>query len=203
MKMSGFIGYAIASLIIIPVAVFVYNSYYIKENRDVTPFSKQYVGDTVELNFKMPSNKLILGGEDPYKWELITTHLSRKNMGPNGSRRSTYFYQDIYSKGYNKHIRIAMFDLSNLFWFDIGDSTVMLKVNKEDFNNPKYGSNEKPLMCFSLRGANGPILIKGRGTKNEGKIINKDTPPEQFEYNVYMYLTYVMPRKEFKERFGK
>lgn len=39
-------------------------------------------------------------------------------------------------------------------------------------------------MCFSLLGANGPILIKVRGTKNEGEIINKDTPPEQFEYNV-------------------
>ncbi len=124
-------------------------------------------------------------------------------MGRDASKRSHYYYQDVYSIQYKKHIRIEMFDLTHLFWYDIGNSTVMLKVNKEDFNNPKYGTKEKPLMCFSLRGANGPILVEGRGTKTMGTILNKDTPADQFDYNVYMYFTYVMPKKEFEERFGK
>lgn len=202
-NIGGALGYIIGAMIVLPLIIFIYNKYFVKENNNVEPSVKPYMQDVIEMKFKMPNTSSMPIGKEPYISEQIETKLVKKNMTGSNSKLSYYYYQDVYSKDYNKHIRIGMFDLSNLFWFDIGDSTVMLKINKEDFKNSKYGTKEKPLMCFSLRGANGPIFVPGRGTKNEGRMMNKDTSPEQFDYNVYMYLTYIMPQKEFKERFEK
>jgi hypothetical protein len=199
-KMGGFIGAILGALVVLPLIIFVYNKYFVKENNNVEPFIKPYMQNLIELRLQMPKNEITFG-KKPYKKEQIETELVKKNMTGSNSKLSYYYYQDIYSATNKKYIRIGMFDLSNLFWFHIGDSIVMLKVNKDDFNNPDYGTKEKPLMCFSLRGANSPLTTVGYGVKDTGKVYNIDTAPEQFDYNVYMYLTYVMPKEEFKQRF--
>lgn len=203
LRMGGLIGGIIGALVVLPVIILVYNKYFIKKNNVVEPFIKTYMQNVVEVQFKMPNTSNIPIGEEPFISEQIETKLVKKNMTGSNSKLSYYYYQDIYSVQNKKYIRIGMFDLNNLFWFDIGDSTVMLKINKDDFNNPKYGTKEKPLMCFSLRGANGSLTAIGSGVKDSGKIYNIDTSPEQFDYNTYMYLTYVMPKEEFEERFEK
>ncbi|MGN7988582.1 hypothetical protein ACTJKC_14635 [Pedobacter sp. 22226] len=202
-NMGGALGYIIGAMIVLPLIIFIYNKYFIKENDHVEPFIKPYIENVIELKFKMPNTSEMPFDKNPFISEQIETKLVRKNMTGSNSKLSYYRYQDIYSPLYKKHVRIGMVDLTTLFWNDIGDSTVMLKINKDDFNNPKYGTKEKPLMCFSLRGANGPLTAIGSGVKDSGKVYNIDTPPEQFDYNVYMYLTYVMPKEEFEERFEK
>ena len=202
-NIGGALGYIIGAMLFLPLIIFIYNKYFIKENDNVEPFIKPYIENVIELKFKMPNPSDMPFDKNPFISEQIENKLVRKNMTGSNSKLSYYRYQDIYSPFYKRHIRIGMVDLTTLFWNDIGDSTVILKVNKDDFNNPKYGTREKPLMCFSLSGANVPLTAIGSGVKDSGNIYNIDTSPEQFDYNVYMYLTYVMPRKEFKERFEK
>ena len=202
-NIGGALGYIIGALVVLPLIIFISNRYFIKENRAIEKYIKPFMQNAMEIQIKMPNTSNLPFGQYRFKDDLITTQLATKNMGRDASKRSKYYYQDIYSPKYNKNIRIVMFDLTHLFWANIGDSTVMLKVNKDDFNSSEYGTKVKPLICFSLRGANRTLTAISSGVKDSGKIYNIDTPPEQFGYNVYMYRTYIMPRKEFKERFEK
>ena len=202
-NIGGALGYIIGAMIVLLLIIFIYNKYFVKENNNVEPFVKFYMQNVIEMKFKMSNTSSIPIGKEPYISEQIETKLVKKNMTGSNSKLSYYRYQDIYSPFYKRHIRIGMVDLTTLFWNDIGDSTVMLKVNKDDFNSPEYGTKEKPLMYFSLRGANRPLTAIGSGVKDSGKIYNIDTSPKQFDYNVYMYLTYVMPKEEFADRFEK
>ncbi|MBO9619248.1 MAG: hypothetical protein J7539_09460 [Niabella sp.] len=84
----------------------------------------------------------------------------------------------------------------------INNRTVLAKVNKTDMNNPEYGTKEKPILVFSARGADHPLEdMVATDEKPEGFMMNIDTPVDQYRYNVFMYFTYIMPKKEFKERF--
>ena len=199
-RMGGTIGYIIGACLVLPLILYIGNKFFLKNNNEADNVLGQYLNSTIELEFKIPLMDLA-AIETPYRSDLITIQLKSKNMGRSNSKYTDHMYQDIYISKYHKYVRISMFDVSNLLFYDISGKDILLKVNKQDFNNSYYGTKEHPLICFSVRGANGPILVDGRGTANVGKIINKDTDKEQEEYNAYMYFTYVMSSKEFKERF--
>ena len=201
--MGGLMGYLIGAIIVLPIIIFVWNKYFLKKNNDADSFTKSYISNVVEVNIHIPKSRGLPVGEYPYQDELINTKIAAKNMAKDETSRSHYAFRDVFDNVTKRNIRIVMFDINRSFWYDIGDSTVMLKVNKDDFNSSEYGTKAKPLICFSLRGANRALTAIGSGVKDSGKIYNIDTPPEQFGYNVYMYRTYIMPRKEFKERFEK
>ena len=199
--MGGLMGYLIGAIIVLPIIIFVWNKYFLKKNNDADSFTKSYISNVVEVNIHIPKSRGLPVGEYPYQDELINTKIAVKNMAKDETSRSHYAFRDVFDSVTKRNIRIVMFDINRSFWYDIGDSAVMLKVNKDDFNNSKYGTKEKPLMCFSLRGANRPLTTVDNGVKDSGEIYNIDTSPEQFDYNVYMYLTYVMPKEEFQESF--
>ncbi|MBO9674065.1 MAG: hypothetical protein J7577_11515 [Sphingobacteriaceae bacterium] len=201
--MSGFIGYLIGAAIVLPLIIIVWNKYFLKENNNAELFVKPYTVNLVEISTHIPDMKGLPVGEYPYEEKLVNTKIATKNMGRDASNRSRYAFKDIYDNVLKKNIRIVMFDINRSFWYKIGDSTVIMKVNKDDLNNPKYGTKEKPLICFSLKSAHSSLTAIGNNVEDNGKIYKIDTSPEQFEYNVYMYLTYVMPKAEFKERFEK
>ena len=201
--MGGLMGYLIGAIIVLPIIIFVWNKYFLKKNNDADSFTKSYISNVVEVNIHIPKSRGLPVGEYPYQDELINTKIAAKNMAKDETSRSHYAFRDVFDSVTKRNIRIVMFDINRSFWYDIGDSTVILKVNKDDFNSPEYGTKEKPLICFSLRGANRPLTAIGSGVKDSGKIYNIDTSPKQFDYNVYMYLTYVMPKEEFEDRFEK
>jgi hypothetical protein len=69
-----------------------------------------------------------------------------------------------------------------------------LRINKDDYKNPEYGTKEHPVMCFTVKNI--------RLQMPNPDVYQFETLDEQFKYNIFMYLTYVMPHKEFKKRFG-
>ena len=123
-------------------------------------------------------------------------------MGRNGSSRTIMNYRLVYDQTTRKYFQITMFDLYNQFFGAIDNNNVLIRVNKQDLNNPSYGTRERPIPVFSVRGADKP-LTERRATDQDlgGSDYNIDTTPEWYKHNVYMYLTYIMPKEEFEKRF--
>lgn len=64
---GGFIGAILGSLVVLPLIIFVYNKYFVKENNDVEPFIKPYMQNVVEVQFKMPNTCNLPFGQYRFK----------------------------------------------------------------------------------------------------------------------------------------
>ncbi len=198
--MSGFWGYIIGAMIVLPFLLIGYNRFFINKN-DSEKYIYDYLKDFLEIKINVPKahsvKELVIS-------ESKTIKMQAKNMGRDGSKRTTMRYRIVYDQNTRKYFQITMFDLYNQFFGAIDDNQVLITVNKQDFDNPIYGTKDKPLMVFSARGANKP-LSERRATEQDlgGRAYNIDTTPEWYKYNTYMYLTYIMTNDEFKARFEK
>lgn len=202
-NIAGFWGYFIGVVIILPLLLVIYNRVYIHKN-DGEKYLLSYLSDNVEITIKVPSINFQDTGARLNASETITTEMRTKDMGRDGSKRSTMRYRKVFDPITKKHFQVTMFDLYNGFFGAINDNTIYAKVNKEDFENPLNGTEERPVLVFSVRGANKPLSERKASDKDPGGsdyII--DTTPEWYKYNVLMYITYVMSSSEFKERFER
>ncbi|MET3981038.1 uncharacterized protein YxeA [Mucilaginibacter sp. UYP25] len=203
-NMGGFIGYILGAIIILPVLLIVYNYFFINKN-DVSKYLAVYLKNSTEVKVQVPAyDKSSLPNDNIYTTKSYTTSMQAKNMGRDGSKKSRIYYRLILDGNTNKYYQVTMFDLTNGFFGAIDNNTIYAKVNKDDFANIKYGTKGNPILAFSVRGADKP-LTELRATKGNpgGSNININTSSEQYQYNAFMYLTYVMPKNEFKERFLK
>lgn len=199
-NIGGFLGYIIGAVIILPLILIGYNYFFINKN-DSEKYISSYLKNFSEIKINIPKahsvKELVLS-------KSKTIKMQAKNMGRDGSNRTTMRYRVVYDQNTHKYFQITMFDLYNHFFGAIDDNRVLVKVNKQDLANPAYGTKDKPLMVFSVRG-DGKPLTERRATDKDpaGHDFNIDTTPEWYRYNVYIYLTYIMPKKEFQERFEK
>lgn len=122
---------------------------------------------------------------------------------------SNYTFKDDYV---NRYYKIARFDkYGNQFSLpqtsDIDNQELYVKVDPLQYYNPKFGTKENPILVFSYKGVNKKFTVDLRTDEigKDGFYINKvvslSPTAEEYRYNVEQYLTYVMPKKEFKERF--
>jgi len=192
LKGSGYLGYIIGAVIVLPLLLVGYNKLFVKNNNDATRFIELYSKNLTEVKLSIPKVKSF--SDVQFKTEIITTRYATKNMGRDGSERSKYLYQDVIDSATGKTIRIAMFDHNIRFWDSIADSTIIARINRDDYQKPEYGTKEHPVMCFAVKN------IQPRLPNPDAYMF--ETLDEQFKYNIYMYLTYVMPHKEFKVRFN-
>ncbi|MDQ0970088.1 hypothetical protein QFZ20_005491 [Flavobacterium sp. W4I14] len=199
-NMGGFFGYIIGAAIILPLLLIGYNYFFINKN-EAEKYISSYLNNFSELKIIIPEAKSV---EEFMSIKSKTIAMRSKNMGRDGSSRTTMMYRLAYDQTTRKYFQITMFDLYNQFFGAIDNKKVLIKVNKQDLNNPTYGTKEKPIPVFSVRGADKP-LTEHRATDQDlaGSDYNIDTTPDWYKYNVYMYLTYIMPKEEFEKRFGK
>lgn len=122
---------------------------------------------------------------------------------------SNYTFKD---DSVNRYYKIARFDkYGNKFSLpqtsNIDNQELYLKVDPLQYYNPKFGTKENPILVFSYTGVTKQFTVDLRTDEigKDGFYINKVVPlspsEEEYRYNVEQYLTYVMPKKEFKERF--
>lgn len=202
-NMGGFLGYIIGAVIILPLLLIAYN-YFIIDKNDAQKYLPSYLSNAIEVEIKVPSVNFEKEGVRLNVTESITTEMRTKNMGRDASRRSSMRYRKVFDPVTKKFFQITMFDLNNGFFGAINDNTIYAKVNKEDFENPLNGTEERPVLVFSVRGANKPLTERrASDTDPGGSVYNIDTKPEWYEYNAMMYITYVMSKSEFKKRFER
>jgi hypothetical protein len=188
---SGYLGYVIGAVIILPLILVAYNKLFVKHHNDAARFVEAYLQNLTEVRLTIPKVKSFTDVQ--FKTEIITTRYATKNMGRDGSERTKYLYQDVVDPATHKTIRIAMFDHNIRFWDSIADSTLIARINTNDYQNPKYGTKEHPVMCFAVENL--------KPQPPNAATYSFQTLDEQFRYNIFMYFTYVMPHQEFKQRF--
>ena len=200
-KYAGFfpwvlIGSLIGSAFVVPAVSNLIDKFYYKEkyNNDAAMFYDQYRNNSYIVKVSMPNadSKLYLHNVDRKKYPLYenfdTTYDSR-NFFNNPSADYTLFY----CKEYKKYMNIIAFvDVNGSY----GEKTLYLTVNRDDMNNPEYGTKENPVPVLKAVGVSEPIWFSG---KDSDSVFIE----EFYRNNVINYLKYKMPKEEFERRFKR
>ncbi len=190
----GALGQIVGSVIVVPLIAFLINKLYYanKYNDDAEQFYKEFIEASYDIRVVMPttdSKFYIKNVDEDYKTR--ETFLLR--IDNNYFSNPEAWYNPFYSVEYKKYFNIMYFtNISDMFW-PCG-MKVILTVNKDDMNNPEYGTKENPV----------PVL-KDVGVDESIRDYNKDYDKAYmdsfYRNNVIRYLKYKMPRKEFERRF--
>ena len=103
------------------------------------------------------------------------------------------WYIPFYSVEYKKFLSIMYFvDISQMYC--LYGRKVTLTVNRDDMNNPEYGTKENPVPVLKDIGVDESI-------RDYDKDYDKAYMDSFYRENVIRYLKYKMPKSEFKRRF--
>ena len=122
---------------------------------------------------------------------------------------SNYTFKDNLSKKYFKIVRFDSFGKKFSYpqTYKIDNKELIVKVDPLQYNDKTFGTKENPILVFWYEGVNEKLMTDIRTVEKDkdGFYINKDVQlsptEEEYRYNVEQYLTYVMPKEEFKKRF--
>ena len=188
------LGQILGTAVVFPLLCFLINIFYYsnKYNDDAEQYCKEYMNNSYDIEVTMPEDKskyyLENQDENVETMETFTTKIDGNYFAnPSGS------YNPFYSVEYKKYLSIMYFvDTSQMYW-PYGRK-VILTVNRDDMNNPEYGTKENPV----------PVL-KGIGVDESIRDYDKDYDKAYmdsfYRENVIRYLKYKMPKSEFKRRF--
>ena len=89
----------------------------------------------------------------------------------------------------------------------IDNKELIVKVDPLQYNDKTFGTKENPILVFWYEGANEKLIMNMDIDELDEDGVYKQEPTlispteEEYRYNVTQYLTYVMPKEEFKKRF--
>jgi len=136
----------------------------------------------------------------PKSLNLKTTSYTSSLLAPKESIYNLTFKES----SINKFLVIKFFnfpmDKRLAFRSVMKEKIVLLTINKNDLDDLKYGTPDNPIPVFRVREDLPDSISKARGSDDSW---NVDVTENQFKYNVEQYLTYIMPKEEFKKRFEK
>ena len=91
--------------------------------------------------------------------------------------------------------------------YKIDNKELIVKVDPLQYNDKTFGTKENPILVFWYKGANEKLIMNMDIDELDEDGVYKQAPTlispteEEYRYNVTQYLTYVMPKEEFKKRF--
>ncbi len=190
----GALGQIVGAVIVVPLIAFLINKLYYanKYNDDAELYYKEFIEDSYDIQVTMPNE------DSKYYLENIeenttTTEIFRTKLDNNYFSNPEAWYIPFYSIEHKKYLSIMCFLSLQEVFYPYG-MKVILTVNKDDMNNPEYGTKENPV----------PVL-KDVGVDESIRDYNKDYDKAYmdsfYRNNVIRYLKYKMPRKEFERRF--
>ena len=188
------IGGIIGSFFIVPMMPKIVDALYYKNkyNTDAIMFYKQYIEKSIIINVTMPpaDSKYYLNNVDEEKFPLSerfdTTYDSKQYfLFPKA------YYTTFYSLDYKKYLNIITFYRVNGSYVE---KELYLTVNRDDMNNPEYGTKDNPVPVLKAVGVSEPIWFSGKDTDS----VFMDN---FYRNNVINYLKYKMPKEEFERRF--
>ena len=122
---------------------------------------------------------------------------------------SNYTFKDDLTKRYYKIVRFDKYGVkfSHPQTYLIDNKELYATVDPLQINNSSFGTKENPILVFSYKGVNNDFIMDMDTDEKDENGVYKQTPvsiaptQEEYRYNVEQYLTYVMPKEEFKKRF--
>lgn len=190
----AFLGQIVGSCIVIPIIVFLINNLYYahKYNNEAEKYYVAYIKRSYNVQVTTPpknSKNYIKNVDKDYK----TLEVFRVKMNGNDFSNPEAWYNPFYSTEYKKYFSIMYFvDINQMRW-PYG-MKVILTVNRDDMNNPEYGTKENPVPVLKDIGVDESI-------RDYDKDYDKAYMDSFYRENVIRYLKYKMPKSEFKRRF--
>lgn len=122
---------------------------------------------------------------------------------------SNYTFKDDLTKRYYKIVRFDKYGVkfSHPQTYLIDNKELYATVDPLQINNSSFGTKENPILVFSYKGVNNDFIMDMDTDEKDENGVYKQTPisiaptQEEYRYNVEQYLTYIMPKEEFKKRF--
>jgi hypothetical protein len=184
---------------VFPLLIHLYSTFSINRNNG-KKYYQSYIRGSIQIQIKIPEYPEI-GAIDSKHGNYLASY------GRSGSNNGAMDKLIFYSKENKKYLVITVFDFlqeygqskSSLVDTQIDGKKIFITVNKEDLASPKYGTKDNPVPVFNYKGAEKPIIIP---VGNDGHMSLEPTLQE-YEHNVITYLTFIMPKEEFEQRFGK
>ena len=190
----GLLGQIIGTVLVFPLVVFLLDILYFsrKYNDTAEDYYKEYIRSSYEIIVTMPEedSKLYLENLDE---GISTRETFIIKMNNNYFSNPEGWYNPFYSIEYKKYFSIMYFTrIYDMRWPN--GMKVILTVNREDMNNPEYGTKENPVPVLKDMGVDESI-------RDKDKDYDKAYMDSFYRENVIGYLKYKMPKGEFKRRF--
>ena len=196
MRKSGigwFIGVGLVAMLLT-----IGNLIYTCTRNDGEKYVQQYIDESEYVTFHYPD-----GIQDvTYRAGSIMTGVLM-----NSTKRirtdSILFYDSIYKKHFcvfviepesRKTVRQSMIVIKDIDY----RKTIKARINKYELNSPRYGSknNPVPVLDFDYK------IAHFQNDKNSKYYEYAFSRPAYYKRAVELYLTYMMSKEEFKERYG-
>ena len=196
MRKSGigwFIGVGLVAMLLA-----IGNLIYTCTRNDGEKYAQQYIDDSEYVTLHIPQRKSI-----SYEFDHIVTGVVM-NSAETVWTDSITFYDSSYRKYFCVLViekkRRNMGRQSSFVEDDISyRKTIKARINKYELNSPRYGSkaNPVPVLDFDYD------LQRLRSAYDDKEYEYAFSRPSYYKRAVELYLTYMMSKEEFKERFEK
>ena len=174
------------------------NLIYTCTRNDGEKYAQQYIDDSEYVTLHIPQRKSI-----SYEFDHIVTGVVM-NSAETVWTDSIIFYDNSYKKYFCVFViepeRRDMGRQSSFVGDDIRyRKTIKARINKYELNSPRYGSkaNPVPVLDFDYK------IAHFQNDKNSKYYEYAFSRPAYYKRAVELYLTYMMSKEEFKERFEK
>ena len=188
------LGQIIGAIIIVPLIILLINKLYFqnKYNEEAEVYYKDYIKDSYLIKESMPimDSKLYVHNADK-ETPLGEFFLTR--LDGNYFANPEACYIEFYSTQFRKYFSIMYFTGTNYMNWPYG-MKVILTVNRDDMNNPEYGTKDNPVPVLKDVGVEESI-------RDGDKDYDKAYMDSFYRKNVIRYLKYKMSKKEFERRF--
>jgi len=161
-------------------------------------YAQQYIDESKYVTLHIPKGKM----DVDYGPESIMTGILM-NSTERIRTDSILFYDSIYKKHFcvfviepesRKTVRQSMIVIKEIDY----RKTIKARINKYELNSPRYGSknNPVPVLDFDYK------IAHFQNDKNSKYYKYAFSRPAYYKRAVELYLTYMMSKEEFKERYG-
>ena len=188
------LGQILGTAVAFPLLCFLINIFYYsnKYNDDAEQYCKEYMNNSYDIEVAMPEEKSKYYIENVDK-DVITSETFRERIDNNYFSNPRGLFLPFYSVEYKKYFNIMCFLGANLMHWPY-NRKVILTVNRDDMNNPAYGTKENPVPALKVIGVDESI-------RDNDQDYDKAYMDSFYCENVIRYLKYKMPKSEFKRRF--
>ena len=199
-------GWLVVIFIIAPGAVFLINLFFFPQNKVVEKDVDFYINNSSTIELDMANNANIfkyIYSNDQYDYmncdfkshDVYTGLQTAFLRGKLTEKwvRNMIFYNNAYQKYFSLTIIPEKTAQCEAYYACIRDKPIFARINNFEMNSPDYGTRDNPVPIFMLEipGVRDPDFLEA--------VITED----QYRRTVSFYLTHMMPKKEFKERFEK
>ena len=197
MRKSGLGWFLGAGLVAILLAVG--NLIYTCTRNDGEKYAQQYIDESEYVTLHIPKGKM----DVDYGPESIMTGVLM-NSTERIRTDSILFYDSIYKK----HFCVFVIEPESRKTFRQGEiviknidyrKTIRARINKYELDSPRYGSKENPVPVLDFD----YNLQEFRDAYYGEQFKYAFSRPAYYKRAVELYLTYMMSKEEFKERYGE